>query len=195
MPANIVVFDIETKLSFDEVGGRNNLAALGISVLGMYDYLDDSYKIYCENELDAFIERLSKKPMLVGFNSKKFDIPVLKAYAKGFALNSLSHLDIMEEVQKALGHRLSLQSIASATLGLGKTGSGLDALKYFREGNFDKLKKYCLNDVKITKDIYEHGANNKELYYTPKFGTGKARVEVNWSAPNSEAQPSQYDLF
>ena len=196
MGKNIIVFDIETKNAFSEVGGRDNLKELGISVLGLYDYADGKYMIYEEKELSAFSERLQDSPLLVGFNSRKFDVPVLQNYVP-FNLSKLPQLDIMEQLLNVLGHRVSLDSVAQATLGAGKSGSGLDAIKFFREGRMDELKKYCLDDVKITKDIFEYGAKNKELFYTSKFGGGKRRASVDWAIehPNDKSPSAQGSLF
>ncbi|HQG13425.1 MAG: putative 3'-5' exonuclease related to the exonuclease domain of PolB [bacterium ADurb.Bin270] len=196
MRKNIVVFDIETKNAFSDVGGRNNLKELGISVLGLYDYADAQYKIYEEKELTIFVERLQKSPLLVGFNSRKFDVPVLQNYVP-FNLSKLPQLDIMEQLLNALGHRVSLDSVAQATLGASKSGSGLDAIKFFREGRIEELKKYCMDDVRITKEIFEYGATHKELFYTSKFGNGKRRAVVNWSVehPYEQTPSVQGSLF
>lgn len=179
MGKNIVVYDIETKYTFDEVGGRDNATELGISVLGSYDYENGEFVVYEEKELSKFAERLQKKPLLVGFNSKKFDTPILQKYIQ-FDLKKIPQLDIMEELQKVLGHRIGLDSVAQATLGEGKSGSGLDAIRYYREGKIDELKKYCLDDVRITRDVYEYAAKHGELFYLPKFGPGRNRAAANW---------------
>ncbi len=179
MGKNIIVFDIETKDAFSDVGGRDNFRKLGISVLGAYDYEKGDFIIYEESELGHFAERLQKNPLLVGFNSRRFDVPILQEYIP-FSLSKLPQLDIMEELVKVLGHRVSLDSVAQATLGISKSGSGLDAIRYYREGRMDELKKYCLDDVKITRDIFEYVAKNGELFFTSKYGSGKRRAEVKW---------------
>ncbi len=196
MSRNIVVYDIETKNAFDDVGGRGNTAALEISVLGAYLYSSNEYKIYDETELPEFEKILQKKPLLVGFNSRRFDTPILQRYMH-FDLKILPQLDIMEELTNILGHRVSLDSVAQATLGRAKTGSGLDAIKYWKNGEIEKLKKYCLEDVKITKEIYEYGAKHGELFYTPKFGTTKGRAPVHWKIahPDEKEEVKQQSLF
>lgn len=177
---NIIVYDLETKQTFDEAGGRDAFAKLGISVLGAYDYIDNQYTIFEEKELSQFETRLQDRPLLVGFNSKRFDTPILQTYVRFDIAKTLPQLDIMEELVKTLGHRVSLDSVAEATLGRKKIGTGLDALRFYRNGEMEKLKKYCLEDVRITKEIFEYGAAKKELLYTSKFGTGSARAPVNW---------------
>ena len=103
----------------------------------------------------------------------------------------------MEEITKALGHRVALDSVARATLGEGKTGSGLEAIRLWREGRLGELKEYCLSDVRITRDVYEYGASHGELFYMPKFGSGKARVEVGWKVEHPEGRQAaaQHSLF
>jgi len=197
MKKNIVVFDIETKDAFSDVGGRDLFEKLEISVVGIYDYGSNEFTVFEEAELQRLADRLSRKPLLVGFNSRRFDVPILQKYMP-FDLKKLPQLDIMEEVSKALGHRVALDSIARATLGQGKTGSGLQAIRLWREGRLAELKDYCMSDVRITKDVYEYGADKGELFYVPKFGPGRARVEVAWKIAHPHDVPenrAQHTLF
>ncbi|MFH1830908.1 MAG: ribonuclease H-like domain-containing protein [Pseudomonadota bacterium] len=194
---NIIVFDIETKDAFSDVGGRSWFEKLEISVLGAYDYETDELIAFEEHELDKFADRLSRRPLLVGFNSRCFDTPILQKYIK-FDLRKLPQLDIMEELTKTLGHRVALDSVARATLSVQKSGSGLKAIRLWREGQLDELKKYCLDDVRITKDIFEYGAAHGELFYVPKFGPGRARVPVAWQIKHpdeKESDSAQQTLF
>lgn len=65
--------------------------------------------------------------MLITFNGNHFDIPLLQKYAP-FDLKSKKHLDIFEEVQKSIGKKIGLDSIASTTLGHSKSANGLQAV-------------------------------------------------------------------
>jgi len=197
MGKNIIVFDIETKNAFGDVGGRDGLTKLEISVLGAYDYDSEEFRTYEESELPQFANRLSRSPLLVGFNSRRFDTPILQKYMP-FELGKLTQLDIMEEITNALGHRVSLGSVAKATLGKGKIASGLEAIEFWRTGRMEELKRYCLDDVRITRDIFEYGAERGELLYVPKFGSGKARVAVDWRVEHpleSDGASAQRSLF
>ena len=191
---NVIVLDLESKFTFDADGGREKFEALGISVAGVFDYEIGQYEAIEEKFLEKLEKRLTLKPLVVGFNIRRFDIPVLKPYLH-FDPSGLPMLDIMEEIQNIVGHRVSLQSVAQATLGVGKSGDGLDAIKYYREGDIDKLKKYCLDDVRLTKELYEHGCKHKELFFMSKYGTSKTKVELGWEMPSSEASAEQMALF
>lgn len=195
MAPNIIVLDIETQNSFDDVGGFRNLEALKVSLVGTYLYKTNEYRCFLENEIGELEALLMDKPLVVGFNTRRFDFAVLKPYLK-FNPDTLPQLDVMEEMTKVLGHRVSLDSVASATLGTKKSGSGLDAIRYFREGEIEKLKKYCLDDVRITRELYEYGAKNKELFYTSKYGNAKKSCAIQWDLPSAGEGPAeQISLF
>lgn len=195
-----VVLDLETKKTFDEVGGREHMDKLGVTVVGVYDYPTDSYKAYREEELGALQNHLISSDLIIGFNHIGFDLPVLKPYFS-IDVEALPNFDIMVECQKILGHRIGLDSLAKATLDIGKTGSGLDAIRYYREGKWDLLEKYCLNDVKVTKDIFEYGLKHKKIHYFSRFGQQKKTIKVNWQKYknpeklNQDLAPAQYKLF
>jgi DEAD/DEAH box helicase domain-containing protein len=171
------------------------MESLGVSVVGVYDYKTGQYDAVEERDIARLEERLASRPLLVGFNIKKFDLPVLRPYLH-FDPTTLASCDIMEEIQNVVGHRIGLDSVAQATLGHGKTGNGLDAIKYYRNGEIDKLKKYCLDDVRITKEVYEYACKNKELFFSSKFGTSKTRVALNIEfPPDTDPAKEQMNLF
>lgn len=167
--AKQLVFDLETKKTFDEVGGHQNAHLLEISVCGVYDYETEKYRAYREEELVEMEELFDKADKLIGFNSISFDNTVLQPYFKKIDLAKIRHLDILAEIKKVLGFRLKLEGLAQSTLGEGKSGTGLDAIRYYREGDWDNLIKYCLDDVRVTKEIYEYGQRHGKLWYT-NFG-------------------------
>ncbi|HXF44104.1 MAG TPA: ribonuclease H-like domain-containing protein [Candidatus Paceibacterota bacterium] len=149
-----IVFDIETKNSFDDVGGHQNLKDLLVSVVGAYSYSEDKYYVFGENELEGLIPLFKRAGLLIGFWSKYFDIPVLEKHFD-FKIASIPHFDILEEIEKSFGRRVSLGVLAQANLGAGKTGYGLEAIEMYKRGEIEKLKSYCLQDVKLTKEIFD----------------------------------------
>jgi hypothetical protein len=179
---DIIVFDVETQHTFDEVGGIENRDKLGISYVGLYSYSQKKMFGFFEKDLPMLEKILLKtRPMLIGFNSIHFDVPVLQPYFTQINLSELPHLDMLKEVEKVLGHRLKLDSIAQGTIFSQKSGDGLDAIRWYREGNFDALAKYCIDDVAITRDIYEFGEKQGAIYY-PAAGMRKA-VKISWGKP------------
>lgn len=149
-----IVFDIETKNSFADVGGQENLRDLSVSVVGAYSYNADRYFCFDEHELQRFGDLLKNASLLIGFSSKRFDVPVLEKYFN-FNLTAIPHYDILEEIEKSFGRRIGLGALAEANLGIAKTAQGLEAIEFYKRGELEKLKEYCLQDVKITKEIYD----------------------------------------
>ncbi len=159
-----LVLDIETKRSFDEVGGPHNKSKLGVSVVGVYHYDGDHFVCYREEAFGELRRVLKEADEIVGFNLVGFDWPVLAAELGGWVYD-LPTVDLMLEAQKAIKRRVSLNAFAKATLGASKLGSGLDALEFYRTGDWAGLERYCLEDVKLTRDLYEYAKKNGQLLF------------------------------
>jgi len=175
---NIVYFDLETQKSADEVGGWGNISRMAMSIGVTFSTARDDYKIYGEKQVDELIKDLQRADLVVGFNILRFDYEVLHGYTS-FDLSQLPTLDMMLELQNTLNHRLSLDSIATATFGVEKTAEGLQAIRWFKEGKLAEIAEYCCYDVKITKLVHEHGQRHKQLHYSNRFGK-KMTVPVGW---------------
>ncbi|MCB2182253.1 MAG: DEAD/DEAH box helicase [Desulfobulbaceae bacterium] len=166
---NYGIFDVETQRSAAEVGGWHRAERMGVSVAVLYDARKDDYFVYREGEMAAFISHLRELDLVIGFNNKRFDNRVLSAYTD-FDLGSMPTLDILEEVKNRLGYRLSLDRLAEKTLGVKKSGDGLLALKWYKEGRIDKIISYCKKDVAITRDLFLFGLENGYLLFQNKAG-------------------------
>ena len=158
-----IVFDIETKNTFNEVGS-NDATALDISIVCIYDSLDNKYYSFLEEELDNLWSIIEQADMLIGYNSDHFDIPLLNKYYQG-DLTQIKSLDILKKIHGALGKRIRLDQVAKATLGKKKSGHGLQAVTWWKQGEIEKIRKYCLDDVRITKEIYDFAIKNNYLKY------------------------------
>lgn len=162
-----ITFDIETKNFFQDVESDNPVD-LDISLLCIHDSETDEYSTFMYDELDKLWPIIEQADMLIGYNSDHFDVPLLNKYYHG-DLTSIKSLDLMKEVKGSIGKRLKLDSIAEATLGINKSGEGFDAVKWWNSGEIDKIKKYCLDDVKITKELYDYALKNGHLKYKDRI--------------------------
>ena len=175
---DVLVFDLETQRSFQDVGGRSQMRDLGMSVGVVYSFRDDRFVSYFEREADALIDALLGAELVVGFNLLGFDYEVLKGYREApFA--EIRTLDIMVDLHGKLGFRPKLDSVVQATLGAGKSADGLQALAWFREGRLDLIEKYCIDDVRLTRDLYVFGRRNRNVLVS-RFSGGPITVEVSW---------------
>jgi DEAD/DEAH box helicase domain-containing protein len=176
--ACVVAFDLETQRSFDDVGGRGNFDKLGLSVAVVGNLDTGKYTAYREEAVDDLIDDLFAAKLVVGFNTLGFDYAVLRGYSER-DFRRLASLDILAEIQRELGFRVSLDKVAAATLGTKKSGHGLQAIEWFREGRWEELTRYCTDDVRITGDLYRFGRDHGHLFYLNRWGE-KARVNVSW---------------
>ena len=158
-----IVFDIETKNTFNDVRS-NDAVALDLSIVCVYDSLDNEYSSFLEEELYKLWPIIEQADMLIGYNSDHFDIPLLNKYYQG-DLTQIKSLDILKEIQKVLGKRVRLDQVAEATLGKKKSGHGLQAVTWWKQGEIEKIRKYCLDDVRITKEIYDFALKSGYLKY------------------------------
>lgn len=158
-----VVFDIETQNTFEEVGAGNH-RGLKVSLVVTYSYEDDTFRTFREEQLKDLWPVLERAERLIGYNSKFFDVPVLQNYYAG-DLSKIPHLDLLEEIRRSAGFRPKLDDIARATLNTQKSGHGLQAVEWFKQGEWDKIEKYCIDDVRITRDVYEYGKTHKQVFY------------------------------
>lgn len=172
-----VVFDIETKDIFQDVGS-NDPTKLSISIVGIYDSKTDKFCSYLEEELSQLWPILETTDLLIGFNSEHFDLPLLQKYYPG-DLRKVKHLDLLKEIQKSAGRRMKLDQLARGTLGLNKSGSGLDAYLWWKQGEIQKIRDYCIDDVRITRDLYEYALKNQKLIF--KEGPNLNEIKLNTS--------------
>ena len=177
---NVVYFDLETQRTANDAGGWSKKQEMGMSVGVTYSTALEEYRIYPEKRVNELIDQLMRADLVVGFNIVNFDYEVLLGYTILDLKEHVRTLDLLTEVEAKLGHRLALDSIAQATLGVGKTGDGLDAIRWWREGKIAQIAEYCCFDVKVTKLVHEYGAKHKQLHFTDRFQQ-KRSVPVEWT--------------
>ena len=158
-----VVLDIET------IGDIKKFSELKVTVVSVYEYETDKYTSFEEHELGNLWPIFENAERLIGYNSEHFDLPILNKYYTG-DLMQFPHLDLLKVIKESSGKRYKLNDVAKATLQIEKSADGLQAMKWFEEGKIDKIKKYCEQDVKVTKDLYDYGAQNKMIYYPTLTG-------------------------
>jgi DEAD/DEAH box helicase domain-containing protein len=158
-----IVFDIETKNTFEQAGSSDP-ADLDLSVVCIYDSETKQYDSFLEGDLKRLWPIIEKTDVLIGYNSDHFDIPLLNKYYPG-DLTRIKSVDLLKEIKASLGRRLKMDSVAEATLNKNKIGHGLEAITWWKNGEIDKIIKYCLEDVKITKELYEFALSYGKLKY------------------------------
>lgn len=183
---NIVYFDLETQRSFNDVGGATHKDKMGVSIAVTYSTARGTYEIYAEEDMERLGEELVRADLVVGWNHIQFDYPVLQPYIFHTLADQTVNLDMMLDLEQRIGSRLKLDSVASATLGTGKSADGLDALRWWQDhkksGEFEPLRKiaeYCAYDVKVTRFVHEYALQHGHIKYDDRNGN-LVEIEIGW---------------
>jgi len=140
-----VILDLETKYTFRDFTQPHKL---GVSVISIYDYQRDNFFSFLEKDIDKVFSFLENSSYLIGFNIKEFDLKVLQGYYPG-KVDNFPVFDLLEDIKRIVGKRLSLNDLLMATLNKKKTGHGLQAIEYFKKKEWEKLIQYCQDDVSM----------------------------------------------
>lgn len=166
-----LILDVETKKTFDEVGGYFP-DRLGISFVGVCrrenPYDKGEMLSFFEQDLPNLFPLLEQADVVIGFNIDGFDMPTFLPYYNG-DISKIPTLDVLTRIKDSAGHRIKLDSVAVETLGVGKSGDGLDAIKYYKNQQWDELKKYCIQDVAVTRDVYDYGLSKGHVKFRNKW--------------------------
>ncbi len=177
---HVLIFDVETQKSFQEVGGRQNLHKLRVAAAVCYHNLDQSYRHYTETTVLQLIAELQKADLVIGFNLLGFDYGVLQPYAGIHPLSKLPTLDLMDDIFRRHGTRIGLNALGQSTLGAQKSGDGLQSIQWFKEGKMDLILKYCEQDVRLTKELYEFGKRHGHVLYQNPHSHQMIKLDVSW---------------
>ncbi len=172
-----IVFDLETQNIFQDVG-TNDASDLDISVASVYDSVEDKYTTVTVDELHLLWPIIEKADALVGYNSNHFDIPLLNKYYPG-DLTHIKSIDLLESIRESLGRRLRLDSVAQATIGAKKSADGLQAVRWWREGKIDEIKKYCEQDVRVTKKVFDFALQNGFVLFKDGYRKKEIKLDIS----------------
>ncbi|MBT5632068.1 MAG: DEAD/DEAH box helicase [Nitrospina sp.] len=175
-------FDLETQKSADDVGGWGNIHKMGLAVGVVWDSLDQEFFTYEEKDARQLVDKLRTADLAVGFNIIGFDYTVLQPYSD-FDLQEINTFDMLIDVKKLLGFRLSLNHLAQHTLNAEKSADGLVSLQWYKEGKINKIIQYCKQDVEITRDLFLFGEKNSYVNYQSRSGN-PLQLEVDWKTAN-----------
>lgn len=166
-----VILDVETKKTFEEVGGYFpnllEVSFVGVCVREGMSGVGEMQS-YFEQDIPKLFPLLEKADVVIGFNIDSFDMQTLVPYYTG-DIAKIPTLDVMTRIKNSTGHRIGLDAVAQETLGIGKSGDGLDAIKYYKTGNLSALSEYCLQDVAVTRDVYDYGLHKGVVKFRNKW--------------------------
>ncbi len=172
-PRSEIYLDVETlRLSHEVPGQWSNIKAFGLAVAVTWD-AQLGFRSWFERDASALLAELGRHATVVTFNGERFDFEVLSAYGAVRNLYPKS-LDVLVHLKTKLGFRVKLESLAQSTLGRSKTGSGIDSVGWWRNGEVQKVESYCREDVQILCDLVAYGRAKGHVLVDGK------RVAVSW---------------
>jgi DEAD/DEAH box helicase domain-containing protein len=169
---------VETQYLANEVGGWGNIRKMRLAVAVTYHLAEEAYRTFLEPDAKQLVAALRQADLVVGYNLLRFDYEVLRPYTDDPLLD-LPTVDMLKDIKNALGWRLKLDDVAAATLGEGKTADGIQAVRWFRQGQVEKVADYCRRDVEVTWRVYQFGQQNGYIKYRDRSWHIR-RVPVQW---------------
>jgi DEAD/DEAH box helicase domain-containing protein len=166
---DVMVIDCEIQESVTHNSQWERTDLMKVSVICMYEYKCDRYRVYGPKDLDHVRNKLLMSGLVVGHNINRFDLPVIFGITQS-RKNELSHIktfDTLEVIWESLGLDItnndftnmhkgwSLDSCCKGSLNISKSGSGAFAPQWYQEGNIWRVIDYCQHDVKMVKELFE----------------------------------------
>jgi DEAD/DEAH box helicase domain-containing protein len=188
-----VVLDVEIAKTIEQAGGWENTELMGVGCAVLYEYQLNRFRLYGPEDVEELKARLLAAERITGYNIWRFDFPVIWGLPGRGRVEELRPKcnDLLVRIWESLGldaeqfsdlHKgWGLDAVARGTLGGGgKTGNGADAPIWFQAGQWAKLVDYCLEDVRLERDLGEfidrHGyvvnANNGRVLKIRAGGGG-----------------------
>lgn len=164
----LVFFDLETRklaADLDPNDEKHGWTLMregkgGIYGLMIYDSAEQWLYPYDDDDLLEIAAHLENADVVIGYNSEGFDRPAIEGQL-GRKLVLKESIDLMLCIKEALGKigvrywkrgQYTLGAVCSRTLGRTKSGEGKLA-PHLPPG---EMFRYCGNDVRLTRDLYEH---------------------------------------
>lgn len=178
-----IVFDIET-IQIEE--GSFDASNMELTICCTYDSETDTYDSFLKEDLPRLWQLFEQADALVGYNSDHFDIPVLNKYYPG-DLAKMHSIDLLKDIHASLGRRIKLDAVAEGTLGAKKSGHGSQAMVWWKQGDIDSLRKYCLKDVELTKRVFDYMREHGSVKYKELGKNREIKIDTSkWLAGDTK---------
>ena len=160
---------LTTQKASDDVGGWQHKHLLGLGIAVVYDTADASYRVYTEETVEALMAHLQRAALVISFNTRDFDYQVLQPYTET-PLPSLPTYAMLDEIQRALGYRLSFNHVLQETLGVERPDDRLDTVAWHRSAQSEAIIAACRRDIDWMRDLIRHIHDAGALRYRDRAG-------------------------
>jgi len=189
-----IYLKLTTQRSMNDVGGKQNIGKLGLAVAVTFSTIKCQYRVFDEAQVDELIDLLTGADLVVGHNHVEFDHQVLQGYTRRDMLFQTVNHDLLLDLEKRVGCKLSLNSLATATLGVGRVAKGMEKLawwwNYQRTGDkawLLRLAEGCALDVKTLMLVHWYGIEHGHVLFTDRSGIVR-QVQVDWATMSAASR-------
>jgi hypothetical protein len=176
---DIIVLDLEILRPIEKQSDWDNTHLIDISCCVLYSYLENRYHVYGINDLEYLRMRILSADLVVSYNGNKFDLPVIYKLPNRRSPEGIKSYDILAEIWKSRGldptiftpsHAgYSLDNVSRGTLNRSKSGTGTKAPLLWQEGEYCRVIDYCINDVALTKEVFDYIIQFGCVHTTSKY--------------------------
>ena len=205
---DVMGLDIETSNYSHEIGGWNNTSMFDPVVVATSSPEGDTINTNAEVNSDMMentttvkslhpqtlgddlMDMVNKGYNIVGHNIKMFDLPILRdaldCWAAGDLLSKkVSLIDTSFLIKQAAQRQnsavaLSLNELCRHTLKKTKILTSNDAPVLWKQGKYDLVSLYCLEDARLSRALWEHGKNEGVVKSRCRATGDIIEVEVEW---------------
>jgi DEAD/DEAH box helicase domain-containing protein len=195
---NILSFDIETGNTAADIGGWQNTHMWQVTCVTTTDGENNTIYIDKPMEIEGAVvkelkqlkydldDHFQKGGKLLGHNIVAFDLPALRDSMDIFIVRKYLEeketrcIDTSRMMTKAAGKRIQLDNLAKCNLNSKKSGDGLMAVRWWGEGKYEDVAKYCLKDSQLTLDVWKMGVENGNLSFFDEDLGELVKIDLEW---------------
>jgi DEAD/DEAH box helicase domain-containing protein len=195
---NILSFDIETGNTAADIGGWQNTHMWQVTCVTTTDGENNTVYIDKPMEIEGAVvkelkqlkydldDHFQKGGKLLGHNIVAFDLPALRDSMDIYIVRKYLEeketrcIDTSRMVTKAAGKRVQLDNLAKCNLNSQKSGDGLMAVRWWGEGKYEDVAKYCLKDSQLTLDVWKMGVENGNLSFFDEDLGELVKIDLEW---------------
>lgn len=142
----------------------------GVAAVAVHHLESGSSETLDPADADGLLERLAAATHVVGL---ELDASAV-VRSSGFP-----YLDLLAEVERSLGRRLSFSHLAQHTLNRRLAARAFEVRQWLAEGDLSRLEKACLEDLDTLRALYLHGRVHGHVIH--RDGEGRnLKLPVEW---------------
>ena len=172
------IIDIQTRKTYEDVGGKKGTYQMGISYAALLNHDTDEITVYTEQDINMLINNIFSSRLVVGLSLKKFIYQVLSGYGNS-DFENIRSLDVLDYLRKKIIRRPSIEELLSGTLDINRSIDNMKIARLFKEGKSDEVRQITIQNVKDLNSIYTFGKQRGHVFINDDTGQ-RWKISVCW---------------